>query len=482
MKKLLICLIFLAGCAAWNKPINTPLAAENPALVDVTPETIGSGEVYVGLAFSGGGMRASAFAYGMLQELQAQGAITGSNDGLLDAVRLVSGVSGGSVTAAQFGLYGPRGMDGYREKYLITNAEKYMANSVFNPLTLVKGLAGGANGRNTFGRYLDETLFHHATFGDLRKRSKIKTWINATDMANNTPFLFSPETFDALCSDLSKLPISEAVTASAAFPLVFTPIVLAAHPTDCNYREPDWLTAARNNPEATAAMKAQGAALESYSDSERVKFVKLLDGGITDNFGTTGLAVERARAQAPYAPMTPEEAVRMKRMLFLVANAGVEADYGWTQKIPGPSGFGLGMSIATASMSAATRSGYDAMRGELRLWEAELIEWRCALPLSEVRRLRGSTSGWDCKDIKIFVGQASFEGVDSAMRAKLNKVPTRLRLKTDDVDLVIEAGRLATRSTPEFNGFLGSLAGNSVESRIEKGIAAGGRRLAPVSN
>ena len=96
--------------------------------------------------------------------------------------------------------------------------------------------------------------------------------------------------------------------------------------------------------------------------------------------------------------------------------------------------------------------------------------------------MRGTTSGWDCKDIKIFVGQASFEGVDPAMRAKLNKVPTRLRLKTDEVDLVIEAGRLATRSTPEFNGFLGSLAGNSVESRIEKGIAAGGRRLAPVSN
>mgnify|MGYP003607999592 FL=1 len=482
MKKLLTSLVFLAGCAAWNQPINAPIAGENPALVDVTPQTIGSGEVYVGLAFSGGGMRASAFAYGMLQELQAQGAITGTKDGLLDSVRLVSGVSGGSVTAAQFGLNGPRGLDGYREKYLITNAEKYMANSLFNPLTVVKGLAGGANGRATFGRYLDETLYHHATFGDLRKNSKIKTWINATDMANNTPFLFSPETFDALCSDLSKLPISEAVTASAAFPLVFTPIVLAAHPSACSYHEPDWLTAARNNPEATAAMKAQGAALESYSDPEKVKFVKLLDGGITDNFGTTGLAIERARAQAPYAPMTPEEAVRMKRMLFLVANAGVEADYGWTQKISGPSGVGLGMSIATASMSAATRSGYDAMRGELRLWESELIDWRCALPLSEVRRLRGTTSGWDCKDIKIFVGQASFEGVDPAMRAKLNKVPTRLRLKTDEVDLVIEAGRLATRSTPEFNGFLGSLAGNSVESRIEKGIAAGGRRLAPVSN
>lgn len=482
MKKLIVCLTLLASCAAWNKPLNEPLDGENLALVEVTPESIGAGELYVGLAFSGGGMRASAFAYGMLEELRAQSALTGTPDGLLDNVRLVSGVSGGSVTAAQFGLYGPRGIDGYRENYLITNAEKYMANSALNPVTLVKGLSGGANGRKTFARYLDEVLFKGATFGDLRARSKIKTWINATDMANNTPFLFSPETFDALCSDLSRLPISEAVAASAAFPLVFTPVVLQAHQGKCNYMEPDWLTAARNNPEATAAMKAQGRALESYSNAEQVKFVKLLDGGITDNFGTTGLAVERARAQAAYAPMTPEEAVRMKRMLFLVANAGVEADYGWTQKIAGPSGVGLGMSIATASMSAATRSGYDAMRGELRQWEAELIEWRCSLASSEVRRLRGSLDGWDCTDLKMFIGQASFEGVSPEMRAKLNKVPTRLRLKTDEVDLVIEAGRLATRASPEFNGFLASLEGNDVDARIQKGIAAGGRRLAPVSN
>ena len=153
-------------------------------------------------------------------------------------------------------------------------------------------------------------------------------------MANNTPFLFSPETFDALCSDLSKVKLSEAVAASAAFPLVFTPIVLEAHHGKCAYREPDWLTAARYNPEATAAMRAHARALESYTNRDEVKFVKLLDGGITDNFGTTGLAVERARAQVPYAPLTAAEAVKLKRMLFLVANAGVDKDYDWTQKGP----------------------------------------------------------------------------------------------------------------------------------------------------
>jgi hypothetical protein len=140
------------------------------------------------------------------------------------------------------------------------------------------------------------------------------------------------------------------------------------------------------------------------------------------------------------------------------------------------------MSIASSAMAAASRSGYDSMRGELRLWETELIEWRCALPLGEVRRLRGSTAGWDCTDVKLFVGEASFASLPAGMRDDLNKVPTRLKLKTDEVDMVIAAGRMATRMTPEFNGFLASLAGNDVEGRIEDGIASGGRRVVPVGN
>lgn len=476
MRRALLPLLILLGCAPWNQPQNVALEGENAALS--TPAA-GDGELYVGLAFSGGGMRATAFAYGMLQELQAAGVETGRPDGLLDEVRLVSGVSGGSVMAAQLGLYGPSGIDGFRERFLITDAEAYMTTSGFNPLTILKGVAGGVNGRDTFGRYLDDTLFKGATFADLR-RSRIKTWINATDMANNTPFLFSPETFDALCSDLSRVRLSEAVAASAAFPLVFTPIVLEAHQGKCAYREPDWLTAARYNPEATAAMRAHARALESYTNPSEVKFVKLLDGGITDNFGTTGLAVERARAQVPYAPLTAEEAVKLKRMLFLVANAGVDKDYDWTRRVEGPGGVNLAMSIATSAMAAASRSGYDSMRGELRLWERELIEWRCALPLSEVRKLRGSTQGWDCTDVKIFVGEASFASLPKDQRDRLDAVPTRLKLPEAQVDMVIEAGRLATRATPEFNGFLASLAGNNVDARIQEGIAAGGRRVLPV--
>ena len=470
-----LCAAFLVGCAAVNEPINAPMiAGRNAPLAEVSGDALADDSLFIGLAFSGGGMRASAFSHGMLTALQEVGRGRGTPHGLLPHVRLVTGVSGGSVTAAHFGYYGPAGVTGYREKYLVKDAETYMANSPVNPVTIARGLSGGANGRDTFARFLDETLFHGATFGELAKRSDILTWINAADIANRTSFLFSPETFDALCSDLSRLPLSEAVAASAAFPLVFSPVVLEAHTEDCDYTEPDWLTSARHNPEATAALKAHGKVLESYADPSRVKYLKLLDGGTTDNFGTIAFAVERAKAQNPYGPLTAEQAVRLNRMLFLVANAGVEKNPQWTKRKKGPGGVELAMSIVNSSMASATRTAYDALRLTLEDWQADMVEYRCALPLPEVKRLRGSLEGWECDDLKLFVSEVSFAGLPQEMQDELNRIPTRLRLETEQVDLAIEAGRRATRADPEFNGFLRAL-----EAGAGRRPPAGARRIAP---
>lgn len=471
----------LASCAATNDPINSALTSGKnaPFGAQVSSDALADDSLFIGLAFSGGGHRASSFSYGMLRALQDVGRSPSNPHGLLPHVRLVTGVSGGSVTAAWFGYAGPQGVNGFRERYLIQNAEKYMANTVFNPLTIARGLSGGANGRKTFARFLNESLFKGATFGDLARKSDIITWINAADVANQTSFLFSPETFDALCSDLSRLPLSEAVAASAAFPLVFSPIVLQAHTGKCDYTEPDWLTSARHNPEATSALRAYGRVLESYADPEQVKFVKLLDGGITDNFGTTAMAVARAKAQNQYGPLTAEQAVRLKRLLFLVANSGTESEEDWTKRVPGPGGVSLAMSIVNSSMGSATRTAYDTMVLTLNGWHKDVVDFRCSLSRAEVRRLRGTLAGWDCRDVKLFVSEVSFQGLDPDMVAELNTIPTRLKLEVEQVDLAIEAGTLATRQNPEFNGFLRAIGEGA--PRVAAGSPAP-RRIAPVRN
>jgi hypothetical protein len=71
---------------------------------------------------------------------------------------------------------------------------------------------------------LDRRLFEQHIMADLNKPGKPRILLNATDMVAGQRFTFDTEMFDAVCSDLDSVPISVAVSASAAFPIFLTPI------------------------------------------------------------------------------------------------------------------------------------------------------------------------------------------------------------------------------------------------------------------
>jgi len=77
------------------------------------------------LAFSGGGTRAAAFSYGVLEALRRIEVVTrvGRKMRLLDEVDLITGVSGGSFTALAYGLYGENLFDEYDARFLKRNVQ-----------------------------------------------------------------------------------------------------------------------------------------------------------------------------------------------------------------------------------------------------------------------------------------------------------------------------------------------------------------------
>jgi NTE family protein len=104
-------LLALAGCA--TRPVNPPitqvdldtgyrLLKRQPHFKD--PDTL------VVLAFSGGGTRAAAFSYGVLEYLRRTEIVRASGEKvrLIDSVAVITGVSGGSFTALAYGLYGEK--------------------------------------------------------------------------------------------------------------------------------------------------------------------------------------------------------------------------------------------------------------------------------------------------------------------------------------------------------------------------------------
>jgi NTE family protein len=232
-----------AGCSSLsstNQPINRPItgSAADAFAAGRTAPPDESDDVLVGLAFSGGGTRAAAFSFGVLTEVERTRVTTRRGTGsLLDRVDFVSGVSGGSVLTAYYGLKKRAALDDFRERFLLRNAEEELTTSI-TPVTLIKALGGGVNDSTQLAKWLNQNLFNGATFADFRRIPGPRVWINASDIYNRTSFIFGEAAFIALCSDLAAYPIAEAVAASAAVPVLFSPVVIKTYPKQCTDKPP----------------------------------------------------------------------------------------------------------------------------------------------------------------------------------------------------------------------------------------------------
>src|SRR4030095_4329813 len=84
-----------------------------------------SGDNLVILAFSGGGTRAAAFSYGVLEYLRRTDIVmpNGGKFRLIDSIDIITGVSGGSFTALAYGLYGDKLFDDYEQRFLKRNVQ-----------------------------------------------------------------------------------------------------------------------------------------------------------------------------------------------------------------------------------------------------------------------------------------------------------------------------------------------------------------------
>jgi NTE family protein len=165
--------------------------------------------------------------------------IDGKSTRLLDEVDRISAVSGGSFTAAYYGLHGDKIFEDFGEVFLRRDVEGALFKGLFNPLRWFS-----RKGRTDMAvEYYEENVFHRATFADMMQPDRPQILINASDLGHGVRFSFIQEYFNLLCSDLMSYPVARAVTASSAVPVLFNPVVVENH-SGCDITKPDWLVAA----------------------------------------------------------------------------------------------------------------------------------------------------------------------------------------------------------------------------------------------
>jgi NTE family protein len=449
--------LLLTGCAigTQNRPRNAPVNAVAPYQNVMAPKDTVE-EAVVALSFSGGGLRASAYAYGVLEGLAAMPGRPGRS--LLDDVTFITSVSGGSITAAYYGLHGRDTLNTFRDRVLRRDGEAELRFSLLNPANVVRLLSGGLNDRENLRSWLDQQVFQGATYADLFRRGKPSVWINATNVYHRIAFPFHERVFEMLCSDLSQLPISEAVYASMAVPIFFAPAILEKHPDRCVAPLPPWAGEGGANADMPLALRAIARTVADFRSLEKGRYVKLIDGGVTDNFGLAAIFQSRLALGTAYGPLTERDAVKLKRMLFVVVDAGQSPQGNWNRTLEGPSGIELASAAIDTALDANARTSYDAFVPMMRAWQDDIARYRCGLTRAQASAL-GAGGDWKCDDVVLTVTRVAFDALEPSRRARLAAIPTRLKLPEADVDALVAAG-------------CDALQGSEVVKKFQREIAA----------
>ncbi len=436
-----------AGGCAWRAP-NARLERFDPHHGYRPQQVLAThplGDVLLYVAFSGGGTRAAALSYGVLQELRdTRIVVDGVEKRLLDEVDAISSVSGGSFASAYYGLFGERIFTDFEPVFLRRNLERQLILSLFNPLNWVRMAADALNRSDLAVGMYDREIFERKTFADLLAARGPLLQINATEIDIGDRFTFVQPQFDLICSDLSRLPVARAVAASSAVPGLFSAISLRSWAGQCGYEPPDAFTAALHDAsEAGRRRRHIARQMEDYLDRRRA-YVHLVDGGVADNLGLRA-ALETIALRGGLRDRLAELGVDAPRhVAVIVVDAEVHPESPFIATAAGP-----GLAAMITAVSGVQIYSYNFETIEL---------------------LHESLKRWtDDQPMATYIAEVAFENVvDDRERRYLNEIPTSFSLSNEQVDTLIAVGRRELRRSPEFQRLLEALGSGAPAMPAER--------------
>ena len=464
----LLVVLAVAGCASLSiadtQPLQAfqldPVGAEHIShggyRFDQLPVAPEAPDLVIFVSMSGGGKRSASFGYGALEgmrDVMVPTKVGGRS--LLSQIDVMSGVSGGSFPISYYGLYRDQAFGRFEADFLYRDTNSYIFGIYLLPWNWTWLVEPGIGTNDFMDRVYDRTMFHGATFADLTKRGRPLIAIGATDISFGTPFIFTQESFDLICSDLSDMPISRAVAASNGFPGLFSPVTLTNHARDCGGRKPGWLrrisAVEKENVMSRTGIEAVRA--ERYLDPDRTRYLHLSDGGVSDNLAmrSGGAVLQTATA----GDFRSRGILGVRRLLILSIDGQGAQDSSVAERKEVGGIFALLGLVSGAQIDRYNFETLTTTTQQVKDFAARLAAARCAQA--------AIIDGVRCNDVQGELLHISLtELPDSPERTKLLAIPTGLTLAHDDVDRLVKAGHDAVTGDPSLRAFLAAYPTSSL--------------------
>jgi NTE family protein len=434
--------MFTGGCAHWPGTPRLERVGEHGYGHVGMNRSGQSDDLLVILSISGGGMRAAALGYGVLEELRrTEVMVNGVKRRLIDEVNVISAVSGGTFPATYYALHGDKTFQEFEIRVLSRNFESELARRIIlNPVNWFRLSSGTFGKSDLFAELYDETVFDHATFSDLQRANGPIVIINGTDVTTGARFSFTQDQFDAICGDLSRVTLGRAIATSTALPPLLTPITFENRGGTCGRKETTWQLAAEaagGASETPGRALLRARALQSYEDSSR-PYIHIFDGGLSENLGLSEVirAFEIMKID-PNKTVLPE-LHQARRVVVIVVNALRFPEVDWDRSPAPPDTDTLTDQMWSIPVDRITFEGVEQMSEKLAAWQADA-------PAGGPER-------------RAYLVHVTFDSLkDPAERLYFKRVKTRLQLPKEQIDRLREvAGRLL-RESPSFQRLLADL-------------------------
>jgi len=363
---LLIIAYLLCHCCTprYNQPLLDPVTPEDPTTL---PVIVQDSQMLLFTTFSGGGSRAMAMSYYVCDALK--NIQYSDNTNLLQEIDYSSGVSGGSFVSAALPIYRNNW-----EEFYINGVTRNMPSSIIKRILLPWNwpylISPYYTRTDLASEYYNKYIFKNHTFGTLPKYPKI--FINATLLAQGTHFIYTPEYFQYISSDINSYPVGYACAASSAFPVGFAAMTLKNYgkqlPADSMLLDRDYKRAYRNRVKGINLFHYYR--LRDFLNNKKNAWLHNQDGGLAGNTGIKRVLDEfktnGAINKALNNPNCP-----LKRLVIIVVDAGtLKVDKSCRKQSP-PMSLKVIMYTTTTAMNVLSGERLAEVRNKLNeTWQA----------------------------------------------------------------------------------------------------------------
>lgn len=442
-----VALLAFGGCASY--PDYKELSGYDPGY-GYRFENLNRGEnsdsLFVVLCFSGGGTRAAAMSYEVLDRLANTPIIwKGQSKRLLDEVDIISSVSGGSFTAAYFGLFGDEIFTTFKNRFLRVNVEQKLLARLLNPVNLLRLASSKYSRIDLAAEYYHQEIFRKKKFSDLTASGKRPYLIiNATNMSTGDRFEFTQPQFNIICSDLNNVSVGRAVAASSAYPGLLTSLTVDNFGFGCGFSPPRWTRGALRDRDITSTQFPLAITYQTYGNLDEHRWLHLLDGGVSDNIGLVGAMEMLFSIRDDRSLLGRISLGRIEKLVFIVVNAGTDKPTQWDRT---PNNPGIVDVLTAAATNPIDRLSFNAMKA--------LNDMVHELQSFYRKQAACDSSQPDCVRVDfypIFLGFQGIKDTDNAdgIREKLLSLPTNFHLADDQLELLKKGAKILIDTNLEY--------------------------------